>query len=118
MKIRIVKVPEGEAPLGVREQWRDVEMEAMPTPTRRMSLPILPTEKYEEVGLVSGRCTFLRRFFGIRRHGFSVWLSDAISALEAKGTAEARQAAEWFRNNVPQDIKLLSFGRREAKIIG
>ncbi len=102
--IRIVAIPPGEAPLGVREKWVG------------LCLPVAgdrgPRDAYVS-GVLSGpRNRFLAlasRIFGHRskQTGYAVYVRDAIGALEKA----APDAAAWWRNDASRllapDRKLL-----------
>ena len=94
--IRIVRVPPGEAPFWVRDKWVGLE------------LPLADDDQGPRVAYTSGvlsgpRNRFIALLWGLmgrlqRKSGFSVYVSEALAALEKT----APDAASWWRENVPR----------------
>lgn len=94
--IRIVAVPDGEAPLWVREKWRGLE------------LPLARGEDKPDTvhtsGVLSGpRNRFVALLWGLmgrlkKETGFAVEVAAALDILEPT----APEAARWWRENVPR----------------
>lgn len=112
--IRIVEIPPGEAPLKIRKEWVETTI-----PTSRTYADIV--DKYfpglgdqlpDDSDIHKGRGSF-----GIESglpndendNGYAVNASDAIAALEAKGTKDATNAARYWR------VKLSNFGSLKGK---
>ena len=95
IKIKIVAVPPGEAPLQIREQWVDL---------------VLPAEKLrsdaELVGVLTGRTQQ-------RTGGYSVETATAVHELEKKSP----EAALWWKRNLPGFCRHLVFDHDACVVI-
>jgi hypothetical protein len=76
MRIRITSVPEGEAPLGIRQDWVGL---------------VLPTVERDEPR--SGRAAGIVSGIPVKTRGFTVKTDKAIAALRQAGKA---RAADWW----------------------
>ena len=91
-----MRVPPGEAPFWVRDKWVGLE------------LPLADDDQGPRVAYTSGvlsgpRNRFIALLWGLmgrlqRKSGFSVYVSEALAALEKT----APDAASWWRENVPR----------------
>ena len=119
MKIRIIKVPDGQAPLEIREQWLGLEMSA-----ERLSKDAIEIDftKTEPLGLHPSFFSdqehakvFLDTFVpGANlgnRGGFVVEFDDAMQVLQKKSWA----AVYWFEHNWGNGNMV--FGPNEAEVI-
>lgn len=94
MLIKIIKIPAGEAPEMVRQQWLGVVMEAIPTPTWTVETHVLSEKPLGN------------------RKGYWVDHHHALVRLEQSSPG----AAAWFRDHVdPMDA--LTFGPDEAVVV-
>lgn len=95
MKIKIVAVPRGEAPLWVRRGWIGVE------------IPLPEQEKGGiQMGVLGGRPE--------NEGGYQVDIKSAIGALKKKSP----RAAKWWRDNVPLDLaSQLVFSRDVCELV-
>lgn len=98
-KIKIVKVPRGDAPVWVREQWVGLEL---PLAQRRRGALRVPSWSVlsapttwlgDIVGFLAGRST--------RERGYAV---PVLAALEILGTVSP-DAEEWWRTTTPHLCK-------------
>src|SRR5262245_31416390 len=99
-RIRIVRVPEGEAPLEIRQAWVG------------LVLPCDPYLGYPASGGEQGVCT--GRKSARNRYGFGVPQDQAIAVLDI----ENPQAAAWWRTQgFPRGDERFCFAEAEAEII-
>jgi hypothetical protein len=91
--VEIVFVPEGEAPLWVRERWVGLRLPLALNSRGPMSL--------RTFGVLSAPKSVLGRIWGVlsgkafRENGFVVFASDAVDVLERTHP----DAAAWWRSN-------------------
>ncbi|MES3031380.1 MAG: hypothetical protein V4697_03125 [Patescibacteria group bacterium] len=101
--IRITKVPDGEAPLEVREAWVG------------LTLPCGPYLGFsgvgEERGVLTGESVGCPT---CGRYGFSVPQDEAIAILEK---AKPEAALWWKKHGFPQVDQYFGFAEREAEIV-
>ena len=120
MIIKINKVPNGPAPLEVRQQWKDLEM-----PAERLSTAALEVDpiKTTAMGVKSNFFSDAKQAHGFlekhlpgasigNRGGFVVSYNDAISALRSKSS----QAADWFVGHWPKSHPFC-FSPNDAEIV-
>ena len=120
MIIKIIAVPNGPAPIEIREQWLNVEMPAEKLSKKALEVNFMKTQaagidesyfsdkQQAEVFLN----TFVPGANLGNRGGFKVKYDDAISALRQKSD----EAAEWFAAYWPTGHGL-SFGPNEVEVI-
>lgn len=96
MLVKVVKIPAGPAPKVVRKQWVGVVLEA------------------SEADLQQGfESNFLTGEKIPPRRAYKVEVLHALEQLEKASQA----AADWFRENLPQDLLYLGFGADEVQVI-
>jgi hypothetical protein len=95
LSVRIIGVPPGEAPLGVREKWVGLEL-----PLTRYPAP----RDYFTFGVLSQPAECLAQLWAVARGrarrvaGFAVEGARAIEVLERSSP----EAAAWWREHAPQ----------------
>ena len=99
MKIKIVTVPTGEAPLWVREMWLGAVMPVFSvsknSPTAHGALGGPPAPENLD--------------------GYAVLFQDALKALEEIGHSRSYAAADWWRAHPAGE---LIFGKQFCEILG
>ncbi|KKR72673.1 MAG: hypothetical protein UU81_C0010G0018 [Microgenomates group bacterium GW2011_GWC1_41_8] len=95
LRIKITQAPMGPAPENVRSAWVGTELLAVNLP------PSIGEEDF-----TTGQA-------GPPRESYAVLTESAIAALQEKSP----EAAEWFYENVPPDLPVLTFGANEVEII-
>ena len=99
-RIRIVRVPAGEAPLFVRQVWVGLE------------LPCDPYLGYPSGGMERGVLSGQESLFN--RCGFSVPQDEALDILEAVSPP----AAQWWKEHgFPREGQYFGFAQDEAEIL-
>ena len=109
MKIRIIKTPDGPAPLEVRRAWVGATMEAELLPQDTLEVNSLATEK---LGLRESDFSSAEQATIVldavapgttkgNRGGCWVLIEEGLKALGGKST----EAADWFRKNWPTNQK-------------
>lgn len=97
--IRIIKLPEGEAPEIVRKAWLGLILPCSPT--------VGWSNEGEELKVLSGKKI-------PKRYGFSVPQAEAIKILSKSN----RKAATWWKKHgFPQAGKYFGFDESEAEIL-
>ncbi len=97
--VEIIGVPDGEAPLWVREKWVGLRLPLAP---QRASLAVAPT-----VGVLSGPRRLVARLFSVLlgrakwQKGYVVPGSDAIQIL----ALASPEAAAWWTENAPHVLQ-------------
>lgn len=86
-KIKITKVPKGEAPLWVRRQWIGCEL-----PVHKHFHDCGHVPVYVR-GVKTGNSTLQKS------DGFDIAQTEALWQLEKKGTKTALKALKWWRDN-------------------
>jgi len=95
-KVKIVRTPDGEAPVRVREEWVGV------------ILPVIGMSASSGKGVISGKDTD-------DEPAYVVSQADAIAALEQK----SRKAAGWWKDNgYPQNGGCFGFKVAQCKVVG
>lgn len=94
--IKIVRVPDGPAPLWVRENWIDVVLPALPMPKEGIEHDFISEELLPSRG------------------GYVVQKKPAFEALAKRSVP----AAEWFKKHFPSYSDYLCFGPDEAEVVG
>ena len=84
MNIKIVSVPDGEAPLEVREKWVGLE------------LPVVPGESYAQQGVVSGKPV---------NPPMDGYLVKAVTAVAILAKSD-RDAARWWETHFLPKYKM------------
>jgi len=116
MKIMIVKIPEGEAPFWVREQWLWLELPLLEIPNN--------PGRYFCEGVISGKNPLIRlwnqigNFFGLGLiyDGYVVETTAAVNVLRSKSPA----AAKWWIENcrlLDNQDHLIVFRREECVLV-
>jgi hypothetical protein len=92
-RLRILRTPMGEAPEHVRRAWIGLELPILHD-GRYLVQGVLDTERIQ-----SRLQLFWARLTGrvVKQQGFSVFVLDALEALERERPLEA----SWWRNNAP-----------------
>ncbi|MFH1899033.1 MAG: hypothetical protein ABIJ82_00990 [Patescibacteria group bacterium] len=98
-RIKVRKIPEGNAPEEFRRSWLGVELDAFKLPSSDQNI---------EVDLVSGQPIAPRKV-----DLYAVRLEEALQALSKKSP----EAAEWFRTHSPSNIDSLTFAAKEVKVL-
>jgi hypothetical protein len=97
--VEIIDVPDGEAPLWVREKWVGLRVPLAP---RRATLVVAPT-----AGVLSGPRTLIARPFNVLlgrakwHQGYFVPGSDALQIL----ALASPEAAAWWSENAPHVLQ-------------
>jgi len=92
--VKVIKIPDGPAPEKFRKSWVGLQ------------LPALGDNPVLEQNFVTGE---LRK----SRESILVLASSALDILEKKDP----DAARWFREHMPPDMELFSFGADEVQRI-
>ena len=95
-RVRVTSTPMGPAPEEIRKAWEGVEFIAMK----------LPDLDVPEVDFVSGEEY-------PRRETYTVYAPYVIAKLRETSP----EAADWFTQNLPKDLRMLSFGTDEVEVI-
>ena len=94
-QIKVVQIPDGEAPLWVRKSWVG------------LTLPVVATSNDNGYGVLS-----LKKSKG-RCKSFEVEQIDALDALRS----QSMEAAQWFRNHgYPMDTKGVYFSFKASQV--
>ena len=104
-KIKIIDVPQGEAPLWVRRQWIGCEM-----PVHKHFHDCGHIEEYVR-GVKTGNKTLQKS------DGYDIAQAEALWQLEKKGTEIALGALKWWRDNkFPRPRECFRFDSACAKV--
>lgn len=95
-RVRVVDTPTGPAPEDVRSAWKGVEFVGIK----------LPAVSEAEVDFATGEP-------GPKRETYAVYASYAIAQLREISP----EAADWFAQNLPSDLGMLSFGTDEVAVV-
>jgi hypothetical protein len=87
-------VPDGAAPLNIRQAWLGTELFAVKLP------------ESEQLDLMTGQPNGVRESYGVLK----------IPALKALDET-SREAADWFRIHVPVEIPVFTFGINEVEVL-
>lgn len=94
MDIKIIAVPDGPAPLWVREAWVGVQI------------------RFAQIGSDIEIEDFEGKSMGTVE-GYRVWTNLALYSLREKN----EEAARWFETNLPFICPMLVFGIDEAELV-
>lgn len=95
IRVRVVKVPEGPAPLEFRKAWVGLELFAKVTPLKGPEVDFITEEMI------------------IRKPPLMVPVYPALKRLEQKNP----EAADWFRTYFPPEMQHFTFGADEVEIL-
>jgi hypothetical protein len=97
-KIRVITIPIGEAPDGVRQAWVGLELSVAGDPQPKA---------YLGFGVLTGPVSYLGNLWGLvrgkaeRLAGYPVYAGSAVELLAASNP----DAAKWWRDNAPHLLR-------------
>lgn len=98
-KIRITQIPDGDAPLEIREAWVGIILEAPD------DIPRHPVDNPR--GIIYGKHIPMETYY-------QVWITDAITALSEAGKIKE---AKWWIEQVLPELDVLDFPTRCCEVV-